>query len=57
MKEEGLSKEKHKARHKLLHECFDELLADFIKDTRKLISETTLFELMEWSNKQTKKAK
>jgi hypothetical protein len=42
----------HKKRHVILHKYLDELIADFINHTHKLPSETTLIELMEWSNKQ-----
>jgi len=43
----------HLERHKMLHNCFDELLADFISHTGKLPSETTIYELMQWSYKQS----
>lgn len=44
----------HKRRHQELHYFFDELVADFIARTGKLISQTTILELMERSNEQTK---
>jgi len=49
-----MEKEEHKARHKELHKYLDELIADFIRHTNKLPSETSLMELMKWSNEQTK---
>lgn len=48
-----MNKSEHKARHKMLHRKFDELLADFIGHTRKLPSQTSLTEFMEWSYRQT----
>jgi len=48
-----MTHEQHKERHKELHRKFDELLADFISHTGKMISETTLKEFMEWSYGQT----
>ncbi len=42
----------HKKRHKFLHECLGELVADFISHTKELPSETTVMRLMEWSNAQ-----
>jgi len=49
-----LTKEEHKERHKMLHEHLDELAADFITHMSKRLSETTVFELMQWSFEQTK---
>ena len=43
----------HIKRHKELHKNLDELVADFISHTEKLLSKTTIMELMEWSYKQT----
>lgn len=48
-----ITKEEHKARHEVLHKNLDELVADFINHTGKLPSQTPIFELMEWSHKQT----
>lgn len=48
-----LTPEQHKTRHGILHKNFDELLADFIKHTGKLLQGTNLKELMEWSHAQT----
>lgn len=43
----------HKTRHVFLHDCLDELVADYISQNNKLMSETTVMELMEWSYQQT----
>ena len=52
---EAMTAEEHVARHKLLHEMFDELLADFLfHNSNKLPSNTTLTDLMKWSFEQTK---
>ena len=52
-KKNKLSDEEHIIRHKELHGYLDELIADFIRDTDKLPSETKLTELMTWSFNQT----
>jgi hypothetical protein len=44
--------QEHMLIHKRLHSSLDELSADFISCTGKLLSETTVMELMEWSNGQ-----
>lgn len=49
-----MNREEHIERHKLLHRMFDELIADFVGHTNKLLSTTTIMELMEWSYQQTK---
>ena len=49
-----MNKKDHKKRHKELHKALDELMSDFMGHTRKLISETSLKELMHWSYEQTK---
>jgi hypothetical protein len=44
----------HRTRHKLLHDHFDELMADYlIYHPQKTPSTTTLTELMVWSYQQT----
>jgi hypothetical protein len=43
----------HKEQHQKLHEAFDELLADYLIETKKVPSEITVFELMKWSFAQT----
>lgn len=45
--------EEHRARHQALHDSLDELVADFISVTDKKLSEISIFELMEWSHKQS----
>lgn len=47
------TREEHIARHVLLHQQLDELLADFIAHTGKRPSRATLIELMQWSHEQT----
>ncbi len=46
-------KENHKERHRFLHKCLDELVADMISQTDMLPSQTSLLEFMTWSSKQT----
>lgn len=48
-----MSIEDHKARHKELHECLDELVAGFITETERRPSKATVLELMKWSYSQT----
>jgi len=48
-----MKREEHIRRHKKLHRYFDELMADFIRHTNKLPSDTALMELAKWSHKQT----
>jgi len=45
----------HKEKHKILHKALDELVADFISHTEKMPSDTTVLELMKWSQGQTVK--
>ena len=43
----------HKKRHIALHKALDELLADFIRNTKKLsLSKITVLELLRWSATQ-----
>lgn len=51
---EKMSQEEHKARHVELHKKLDELLADFIEQTGKTPSKTTVMEFLTWSFEQTK---
>ena len=44
--------EEHKAKHQELHHALDELSADMIQHTRMLPSQTTILELIKWSNEQ-----
>lgn len=48
------SKKEHLERHKKLHECLDELVADFIEKTGITPSRATVMDLISWSNGQTK---
>lgn len=47
-------KNEHRARHVDLHRALDELVADFMQQTGKLASQTTVMELMSWSAKATR---
>jgi hypothetical protein len=47
------NKEEHIIVHKKLHEALDELIADFMDNTGKLASQTSVIELMRWSYVQT----
>jgi len=49
-----MDKKIHRKRHIALHKILDELVADFIDNTHKLPSKSTVMELMEWSSEQTK---
>jgi hypothetical protein len=50
-----MTHEQHKARHRELHEAFDELIADYLRWHRgSLPSTTTCMDLMKWSFDQTK---
>lgn len=46
-------KQTHQERHIFLHKCFDELAADFIQHTGQLLSEVTVFQMLQWPCKQT----
>ena len=46
-------REEHARKHKELHRSLDELAADYIRITGKLLDETNILELLEWSNRQT----
>ena len=48
-----MTTDKHKKIHIQLHKSLDELLADFLAQTEKLPSQTTIMELIEWSYRQT----
>lgn len=45
----------HRRRHEILHRHLDELISDWITQTRGLPSQNTIMELMKWSNKQQTK--
>jgi len=46
-------KEMTKKYHQFLHESLDRLVAEFITQTHRFPSRTSVLELMEWSKKQT----
>lgn len=48
-----MTREEHIERHKMLHKYFDELVADWIGHTDRLPSKATVYELMQWSHRQT----
>lgn len=48
-----LTHEEHTERHRFLHRCLDELIADWIGHTRRLPSKATVRALMQWSYEQT----
>ena len=45
----------HKLLHKRWHKTLDALVADWLQSTKRLPSEATIMELIEWSNGQTTK--
>ena len=45
---------RHIERHRMLWDHFDELMADFISQTERMPSKTTLLELAEWASDQIK---
>jgi hypothetical protein len=49
----AITLEEHRARHVELHRSLDELVADFIRHTDRLPSETSVMDLMMWSHAQT----
>jgi len=50
-----MTHDEHQARHQVLHEAFDELIADYLRWNRgKRPGNTTMLELMEWSFLQTR---
>ncbi len=48
-----MTRNEHIQQHIILHNCLDELCADFIENTNKLLSKTSILDLLRWSNKQT----
>ena len=48
-----MTREEHIQAHKELHLQLDLLVADFIATTRRMPSETSVMELIEWSHEQT----
>lgn len=49
----AIEKEAHIQRHKELHRMLDELLADFIERTGRMLTKTSLLEFLTWSFEQT----
>jgi hypothetical protein len=51
------TEEQHRKRHIELHHALDELVADWIvhQPAGKLLSTTSIMELMQWSHRQTQK--
>jgi len=49
-----MTREEHIARHHELHRRLDELVADFIRHTDRLPSQTSVMDLIQWSFEQTK---
>lgn len=47
-----MSPEEHRERHIELHKCLDELVADYISNTRNSLSKATILDLMRWSAEQ-----
>lgn len=48
-----MTEKEHKEKHKALHNSFDELLADWIAQTKKTPSKSTILDLINWSHEQT----
>jgi len=53
MSKQLMSIEEHREHHLKLHRALDELLADFITQTGRRPSETTVMEFLTWSSGQT----
>lgn len=49
-----MTKKEHIERHKKLHKCLDELVADYISCVKDVSMQNTLMDLIEWSYGQTK---
>ena len=48
-----IDRDEHRKRHIELHRKLDELVADWIRDTGSLPSESTVMDLMTWSYQQS----
>jgi len=48
-----MTHEQHIQRHKELHKALDELSADYMNQTGKLMSQSSVMDLVEWSHQQT----
>ena len=49
---EKITAEEHRERHEELHKMLDELVADWIAETKSLPSKNTVYDLMVWSAEQ-----
>jgi len=54
-KETKVTKKEHKQRHEELHKALDELVADWLGNTKNLPSASTVMQLLQWSSKQARK--
>lgn len=49
----AMTPQEHKDRHVALHRSLDELVVDYATHTGKLLKDTNVMDLIEWSYKQT----
>ena len=47
-----LTTKEHMERHAKLHECLEELVADWMTHTKNVSSKSTIMKLMLWSHEQ-----
>jgi citrate synthase len=47
-----VTKKEHKQRHEFLHKALDELVADWLANTKNLPSVSTVMQLLSWSRQQ-----
>ena len=50
---EQLDEPQHRERHIELHQALDELVADWIQHTHRLLRTSSIMDLVEWSHAQT----
>ena len=50
-----MTAEEHKAKHKEWRRCLEELVADFVRQTKISLKKATVMELIEWSDLQALK--
>ena len=50
-----MTEREHRKRHGELHRALDELVADWITNTKSLPSESAVMDLMSWSKRQSDK--
>ena len=48
-----MTNEEHREIHKLLHQQFDDRLADYLTQNRKASVQDPIYKLMRWSHEQT----